>query len=217
MQKKRTQTCVNRWQQVPTEASRVHPVRCPPFTRIHIHKCSCIFLIIMFSSPFTFLFPFFHTLNNSASFLCLVLARASFLTFPLSLPIPDDGRRSLHGRHEEPTAGQRRQVRCSNHSQGAFASHPFVSLLPPLTQDISIPTKHGPILVTQQGPTDRTVMITYHDVGYNCTSGCLLPSSHDHTSLSRSDTIPPVFRAAGNDADCQTFHYLSHQCTWSRR
>ena len=29
----------------------------------------------MFSSPFTFLFPFFHTLNDSASFLCLVLAR----------------------------------------------------------------------------------------------------------------------------------------------
>lgn len=35
---------------------------------------------------------------------------------------------------------------------------------------IPIPTRYGYVLVTQQGPPDRNVIVTYHDVGYNCTS-----------------------------------------------
>ena len=36
-------------------------------------------------------------------------------------------------------------------------------------QAIPISTRYGYVLVTQQGPADRQVIVTYHDVGYNCT------------------------------------------------
>ncbi|CAF0762673.1 unnamed protein product [Adineta steineri] len=37
-------------------------------------------------------------------------------------------------------------------------------------KSIPISTRYGYVLVTQQGKPDRTPIVTYHDVGYNCTS-----------------------------------------------
>ena len=36
------------------------------------------------------------------------------------------------------------------------------------SRSIPISTRYGYVLVTQQGPSDRAVIVTYHDVGYNC-------------------------------------------------
>jgi hypothetical protein len=35
-------------------------------------------------------------------------------------------------------------------------------------KSIPISTRYGYVLVTQQGPANRSVIVTYHDVGYNC-------------------------------------------------
>ena len=36
------------------------------------------------------------------------------------------------------------------------------------SETIPISTRYGYVLVTQQGPLNRSVIVTYHDVGYNC-------------------------------------------------
>ena len=79
-------------------------------------------------------------------------------------------------------------------------------------------TKYGRVLVTQQGPPNRTAIVTYHDVGYNCNFICYLLHLTTKISFSFScNTISSFFCLSRDVDDYRTFYYLSYQCTWTRR
>ena len=52
--------------------------------------------------------------------------------------------------------------------QDRLLERPLNETSPATTRSIPISTRYGYVLVTQQGPPDREVIVTYHDVGYNC-------------------------------------------------
>jgi len=58
--------------------------------------------------------------------------------------------------------------------QDPLLERPLNQISSTTSRSIPISTRYGYVLVTQQGPPDRDVIVTYHDVGYNCTLFCFL-------------------------------------------
>ncbi|CAF0916546.1 unnamed protein product [Adineta ricciae] len=51
--------------------------------------------------------------------------------------------------------------------QDRLLERPLIETTYATAKTIPVSTRYGYVLVTQQGPPDRTVIVTYHDVGYN--------------------------------------------------
>lgn len=54
--------------------------------------------------------------------------------------------------------------------QDPLLERPLSQISSTTSKSIPISTRYGYVLVTQQGPSDRDVIVTYHDVGYNSTT-----------------------------------------------
>lgn len=54
--------------------------------------------------------------------------------------------------------------------QDPLLERPLNQISSTTSRSIPISTRYGYVLVTQQGPPDRDVIVTYHDVGYNSTT-----------------------------------------------